>query len=282
MDIINNKKYTEERSLYNIKDATIINSTFVSAIGESPLKESKNVIVKECDFSIRYPLWHVSSFTLDNITMDELTRASLWYCDNGNIINSKLHGTKAIRECNNIKVDNCDIISDEFGWKSNNLTITNSSLKSVYPFLMSNNLSIESLNMDSKYSFQYASDFEVKKSNLNTKDAFWHATNGIIEDTYIKSEYIGWYSKNLTFKNCIIEGTQPFCYCENLKLIDCKMVGCDLAFEYSTVDASIIGDVISIKNPLGGKIICDGVKEIIRGNEARPCSGEIIIRKKGN
>ncbi len=91
----------------------------------------------------------------------------------------------------------------------------------------------------------------------------------------IKGEYLAWYSEGLTLINCKIIGTQPLCYCKNLKLIDCEMVDTDLAFEKSHVEATITTPVISIKNPLHGRICVPEVGEIIMDDEN--AKGEVII-----
>lgn len=104
----------------------------------------------------------------------------------------------------------------------------------------------------------------------------------MIKDSYVKGEYLAWYARNITFINCTIEGTQPLCYCKNLILKDCKMIKTDLSFENSEVDASIIGNIESIKNPLSGLIIADTIGDIIRDDEIYGCSGEIILREKIN
>ena len=97
---IENKQYDEERALYNLKDTQLINCTFAGpADGESALKEARNVALSDCNFSLRYPLWHVEGFSLDRCTMDEKTRAAIWYARNGAIQNSNLGGIKALREC---------------------------------------------------------------------------------------------------------------------------------------------------------------------------------------
>ena len=54
---------------------------------------------------------------------------------------------------------------------------------------------------------------------------------------------------------------------QNLKLIDCKMIDADLSFEKSDVDATLIGDIVSIKNPRSGTIRVDKVGEIIMDDE---------------
>jgi hypothetical protein len=84
----------------------------------------------------------------------------------------------------------------------------------------------------------------------------------------VKGEYLAWYCENVTFENCIIIGTQPLCYCKNLKLINCEMHETDLAFEKSEVHATITTPMISIKNPLSGKIQVPAVGEIIMNDDA--------------
>lgn len=57
------------------------------------------------------------------------------------------------------------------------------------------------------------------------------------------------------------------------------MIDTDLSFEYSDVDAKIIGNVVSIKNPKSGKIIVDSVGEIIKEDSIMKDTCEIIIKK---
>ncbi len=75
------------------------------------------------------------------------------------------------------------------------------------------------------------------------------------------------FQYNVTFENCTIIGTQLLCYCRGLRLIDCKMIGTDLSFEKSEVDARIIGSIDSIKNPTSGTISADEIKDIIMDSE---------------
>ena len=54
------------------------------------------------------------------------------------------------------------------------------------------------------------------------------------------------------------------CYCENLYMEDCTMgEDANLAFEYSSINATLKGHVHSIKNPTTGKIVVESVGEII-------------------
>ena len=110
---------------------------------------------------------------------------------------------------------------------------------------------------------------------FDTKDAFWHAKNVTVKDTVIKGEYLGWYSENLTLENCVIIGTQPLCYCKGLTLINCEMHDTDLAFELSDVEATVTTPMISIKNPLSGRILVPSAEELIKDNFELTC--EIIF-----
>lgn len=278
MNEIRDKQFDEERALYNLTDAEVINCTFAGpADGESAFKEAHDISVRECDFYLRYPFWHVGDFKIDDCKMSDTCRAALWYCKNGRIRGSVLGGIKALRECKNIELTACTIDSAEFGWKSSNIKIIDSTIVSEYLLFEGKDITLDNVEMRGKYSFQYIENLTISDSKLDTKDAFWHTKNTTVTNSIVKGEYLGWYSENLTLINCHIIGTQPLCYCKNLKLINCTMEDCDLAFEYSDVEASIIGHVDSIKNPLSGTIKVGSVGEVIRDNPVKTCRGEVIM-----
>lgn len=277
--LIENQTFEEERTLYHLQFATISHCTFAGKVdGESPLKEGRNITLENCDFSLRYPLWHVQNFFLNQCTLDEKSRAGFWYDTHGILHNCKLDGIKAIRECYDIKLHNCHIHSPEFGWKSNYITLEYSDIESEYLFLDSKNVELSHVTMKGKYSFQYMENLKISDCHLDTKDAFWHSKNVTVSNSIVKGEYLGWYSENLTLDHCTIIGTQPLCYCKNLKLIDCIMQDTDLAFEYSDVDAFINGTIDSVKNPRSGRIFCESIGEIIHDDPVMECHAEIITR----
>ncbi len=282
MDIIENKRYGSERALYGIYDTVVNNCRFEGEEdGESALKECRKIQVKNCFFDLRYPLWHADGLKMEKTEMTQNCRAALWYDNDVLIRDSKLNGIKAVRECKNVTIENCEVVSPEFGWKSAGLTLKDAVLDSEYAFLESRDISAENLNFTGKYSFQYVKNVIIKNSVLNTKDAFWHAKNVTVTDCVLDGEYSGWYSEGLTLIRCHIKGTQPFCYCKNLKLVDCTTENCDLAFEYSDVRASINGGIVSVKNPRKGRIIADEIGETIHTADSRyPCRAKIEIRNK--
>ena len=264
-----NQTFDEERALYGVRNARIKNCLFDGpADGESALKEAGNIWMSDCDFRLRYPLWHVTNADIENSTLTDTCRAALWYDRNIALRNCRLEGIKAVRECEDVTIQDCDIASDEFGWMSRRLSIANTKLISEYPFLKSSDMQFERFTLQGKYSFQYVENVEIHDSVLDTKDAFWHSKNVTVYDSTLKGEYLAWYSENLRLVRCKIIGTQPLCYARGLVLEDCEMIDCDLAFERSDVQATIKGFITSVLNPASGSIIADGVGDVILDKES--------------
>lgn len=274
---IEKKTFDEERALYHLQDALVQECTFAGpADGESALKEAHHVKVVDCEFSLRYPFWHTEDFEVVNTSMDDKTRAAIWYAKRGVIRDSRLNGIKCLRECEDIQVISSEIHSPECGWKCRTISFQNTEAESEYFLFESRDVTIDHVKMKGKYSFQYIENMEIKNSELDTKDAFWHSKNVTVSDSVVKGEYLGWYSENLTLINCKIIGTQPLCYCKGLKLVNCTMEETDLSFEYSEVEAEIKGHIVSVKNPKSGRIKADSIGEIIREGAVMECTAEII------
>ncbi len=278
--VVKGQVFDEERALYNIKNTEVSDCTFAGpADGESVLKETRNVLVNNCDFSLRYPLWHARGFELDHVNMDELTRAAIWYSYDGVIKNTKMDGIKALRECENIRIEDSTAHSPEFGWRTRGLEIHRSEMESEYFLFECRDVIIDELKMKGKYSFQYVENMTITNSYLDTKDAFWHGKNITVKDSVLKGEYLAWFAEGLTLINCKIIGTQPLCYCKDLKLINCTMEDTDLSFEYSEVEADVMGHIISVKNPKSGTITADSIGEVIWDDPIMEVKGKVVVRK---
>lgn len=276
MTTIQNKTFDEERALYAVQDISVKDCAFDGpADGESALKEGRGIAVDGCFFNLRYPFWHDTGLKIENSEMTGLCRAALWYSENVEITNTKLHGIKALRECADIQVRGCDIVSAEFGWSVRGILMEDCDVESEYFMLRSDHLTFRNVRMKGKYSFQYITGSVFENCTFDTKDAFWHAKDVTVRNSVVKGEYLAWYSENVTFENCKIAGTQPLCYCKNLKLVNCEMVDTDLAFERSDVEATLTAPIVSIKNPMSGHIYVPKAGEIIRDIEG--ATGEVVI-----
>ena len=280
MTIIENKTMDAERALYGSDGVLVRGCAFDGpADGESALKESRNVQVENSFFNLRYPFWHDRGLRISGSELTDKCRAALWYSEGVEITDTKMHGIKALRECAEVKMRGCDIVSPEFGWSVRGCEMENCTAESEYFMMRSRDLHFKGVKLKGKYSFQYIENSVFENCEFDTKDAFWHAKNVIVRDSVVKGEYLAWYCENVTFERCRIIGTQPLCYCKGLKLIDCEMIGTDLAFEKSEVEATVTTAIDSIKNPYAGRISAPAAGEIIIDDPMARCELHIAAER---
>ncbi|MCH5166096.1 MAG: DUF3737 family protein [Clostridiales bacterium] len=234
---------------------------------ENALNECGDVQAKDCVFDSVSPLWYGRSAELENCEITDNCKAPFWYAENITVSKTKIHGTKAMRECKYAVVKDCDIVSSEFGWFMDGVRMTDCQIKGDYFMLQAKNIAARRLDYKGKYFFQYANEAIVMDSKIDSVDAFWHCKNVTVENCVIIGERLGWFSKNLTFKNCTIIGTKPLCRCKNLHLEDCVMQNTDSAFYKSEVYAILREPIDSIKNPYKGIIRAPSVGEIVRDDK---------------
>lgn len=279
MNTFINRTFDEERALYGMQNIVIKDCRFDGpADGESACKECRRITVEGCYFNLRYPFWHDEDLKIRDSEMTDACRAALWYSQDIEITDTRLHGIKALRECGNVRLRDCDIISPEFGWSVQGMNMEDCTAESEYFMMRSGHLNMRNVRMQGKYSFQYITDSVFENCTFDTKDAFWHAKDITIRNCVVRGEYLAWYSENITFENCKIIGTQPLCYCKNLHLLNCEMIDTDLSFERSEVEAVITTPVVSIKNPLSGHISVPALGELIL--DIADAKGKVTVRKQ--
>ena len=108
MTVIENQRFDEERALYGKKNLTVKHCQFDGpADGESAFKECENIKVEDTFLNLRYPFWHDHSLLIYNAQMTEKCRVAWWYSDHIVIKDSQMHGIKALRECDDVIIENC-------------------------------------------------------------------------------------------------------------------------------------------------------------------------------
>lgn len=264
MEHISGKEYGGERPLFASHDLYLENVTIHA--GESALKECTNIEAVGCRFEGKYPFWHVDGFVVKNCLFTEGARAALWYSRNLEMTDTLVEAPKMFREMDGIRLDRVRIPdAQETLWHCRNVELKNVEVAHAdYLFMHSENIRIEDYRQQGNYSFQYCKNVEIRNAVIDSKDAFWNTENVTVYDSELEGEYLGWHSKNLRLVNCKISGTQPLCYAHNLILENCTMADdCDLAFEYSSVEASVKSPIRSVKNPRTGSITAESYGEII-------------------
>ena len=277
MEIIKDIYLEGERPLYAKHGLRTENVTI--GPGESSLKEGSDIEAVGCEFKGKYPFWECRNFTVRDCIFREGGRAALWYSKGCKMYDTLVEAPKMFRRIEDVYLENVRFPhAHETFWDCREVELRNVEAEEAdYIFMHTSDIRIDGFRLKGNYSFQYAKDVVIRNAEMDTKDAFWEAENVTVYDSRINGEYLGWYSKNLRLVNCKIGGTQPLCYCENLVLENCVFEeDADLAFEYSDVEASILGPVTSVKNPRTGRINADSYGEIILdGNIKAPGDCEI-------
>ena len=210
MKTITNTRFDEERALYGAQNVLVRDCAFDGPTdGESAFKEGRDIQADHCFFNLRYPFWHNTGLKIENSEMTGLCRAALWYSGRVDIRETKLHGIKALRECRDVTMRGCDIVSPEFGWSVRNIDMEDCTAESEYFMLRSEHLAFRNVRMKGKYAFQYIEDAVFEHCVFDTKDAFWHARNVTVKNSVVKGEYLAWYSDGVTFINCKILAGPP-------------------------------------------------------------------------
>lgn len=280
MEKIIGQEFGGERPLYCKKDLYLEKVTIHA--GESALKETARIEARDCVFEGKYPLWICNGFTLRNCLFKEGARAALWYSQNCDMQDCRIDAPKMFREMDGILLKRVRFTdAKETFWSCRGIDVEDVSAENGdYIFMHSSDIKVKGLKLNGNYSFQWTKNVEIRDSILNTKDAFWETENVSVYDSEINGEFLGWHSRNLKLVRCRITGSQPLCYVDGLTMEDCTFgEDADLAFEYSSVQATIKGNVTSVKNPRTGRIVADGYGEIIiDGNIKAPADCEIITR----
>ena len=251
-----------ERALFASQNIEIYDTVFSD--GESPLKESRGVRLDGCIFRWKYPLWYCDGVSARNTTLLDTARSGIWYTSNISMNNCTIDAPKTFRRSKNILLKNVTLTNaQETMWSCSDINLFDVSVVGDYFGMNSVGVVADRLNISGNYAFDGGMNIIVKNSRLISKDAFWNCENVIVENSLIVGEYLGWNSKNIKFINCTIESNQGLCYMDNVVLENCKLVNTDLAFEYSSVNADIKSDIVSVKNIKSGSLEADKIGEII-------------------
>ena len=102
MEKISQKHFTDERSLFSSKELEVEGCTFSN--GESPLKESTDIVVNKCTFEWKYPLWYCHKVIVKDSELKLTGRSGIWYTEDIEMSKTKVDAPKTFRRSKNIKI----------------------------------------------------------------------------------------------------------------------------------------------------------------------------------
>ena len=273
---ITGTSYGGERPLYGAQDMKLEEVAFLP--GESALKHCRNLHAVNCRFEGKYPLWHCNDVVVDSSLFIDSARAAIWYTRNIKMTDTTVDAPKMFRECDGLTLKNVKLTNAaECMWNCRNIELHDCNINSADYLLMNGrNIQVSNLKLQGNYSFQDTKQVVVRDSYLDSKDAFWNTEDVTIYNSVIIGEYLGWHSKRLRLVNCTIDSTQALCYATDLILENCTMINTDLCFEYSSVQATVVNKIHSVKNPGKGFIRAHSIGEVII-DEFSPEPGACLI-----
>ncbi len=264
MQLIKDCEFGGERPLFASHGLRLEN--VVIHAGESALKECSGIEAVGCRFEGKYPFWHVDGFTIKDCLFTPGARAALWYSRGLLMSDTLVEAPKMFREMQGIRLERVRIPdARETMWHCADVTLRDVEVANAdYLFMHSRGIDIDGYRQQGNYSFQYCTDVVIRNADIASKDAFWNTDRVTLIDCTLSGEYLGWHSKNLHLVRCRISGTQPLCYASGLVMEDCVMApDCDLAFEESTLRATVLSPITSVKNPTSGSITAQSYGEVI-------------------
>ena len=253
-----------ERALFATHNLRLVDTVFHP--GESALKCCSQIDAERCRFDGKYPFWHVDGFRVTDCEFTPGARAALWYSKNREMTDTRVDAPKMFREMENLSLKGVTIPdAQETLWSCRGVRLRDVEVaKADYVFFHCSDIDIDGYRQQGNYSFQYCRDVVIRNAVIDSKDAFWETDNVTVYDSEFTGEYLGWHSRNLRLVRCKINGTQPLCYCENLVLEDCEFgPECDLAFEDSSLRATVRNSIVSVKNPRTGSVKALSIGEVI-------------------
>mgnify|MGYP001775683688 CR=1 FL=1 len=152
------------------------------------------------------------------------------------------------------------------------------------PLFASHDLHIDNVTIgEGESAIKECSNILATKCRFRGKYPFWHVRGLTIENCRFEagSRAALWYSDNMNMRNTVVDAPKMFREMDNLVLENCTFdASCDRAFEYSTLNADIRGEIVNIKNPASGRIVADSIGSVtIDENIKAPADCVIETRK---
>lgn len=156
-----------------------------------------------------------------------LLRYPLWHLNGGSMANSVMTDTcrAAMWYDKNFTVKNCKIGGIKAVRECDNTLLQNCDISSEEFGWFCRNIKMSGCKLISVYPFLQCRNLEIDGLNMQAKYSFQYAENVTIKNSMLDTKDAFWHSKNVTVIDSIVKGEYLAWYSENLHLIRCKIIG---------------------------------------------------------
>lgn len=159
-------------------------------------------------------------------------------------------GESPIKECSDIRINNCTFKWKYPIWYCNNIEVYDSTWEEMgrAGVWYSTNLKFNTVHLNAPKNFRRCKNLTLEHVTIpNAQETLWNCDGVVLDDVVANGDYFGMGSSNIRINNFCLEGNYSFDGCKNVEVHNAKMISKDSFWNCENVvvyDSFISGEYI--------------------------------------